>query len=300
MRVLGDKRLPALGRSGHDRCGHPYSIQETDIAGVNIHDASWGASPEDLDPKRRSPDVAVRLQIPMPSSLRLHDQHCRPILEHASGDLLCTSFAPPSPADGFRVIKPAVGLDTQTWPNIFRSTDSGRTWDYYSSVRFGSVGEYRVSQAHISAQMPAGNWLALLRTSGAIGTHGNPLCVTRSYDDGHTWSEPVAIRPGNVNPVGGILPNGVAFRMYGRPGQFVTFCADGEGKQWGNDITMVPAGKGDPGIEQFRNSCCNSCTYVTDTDQFLIAYTHYTYEHTSGVRPAVLVCQVSARPGGRQ
>ena len=304
VQYIGDQRKPALGwrtGSGQDPQKEdtvPYAIRQTDTPGVSLHNASWGISRDELDPSARPSDVAVRLQIPMPTSLRLHDQHCRPILEHPSGDLVCTSFAPPHPASGHCVVKKEAGIDTGYFPNIFRSSDAGRNWRYYASVPYGTVGDLTVSQAHVTPNMPAGNWMAMLRTSGKKGTDNNPMLLTRSSDDGRSWSQPIAIRPGSVNPVGGLLANGVAFRMYGRPGQFITFCSDGEGKHWGNDAVLVPAGDGDPRIEQNRNSCCNSCTFALGPDHFIVVYTHYTFHDPSGrSRTTVLVSHITARAG---
>ena len=303
---VGDRREPALGwskgasKDNDKRNVQPYSIRNTDVPGVSLHNASWGVSRDGLDPSKRPSDVTVRLQIPMPTSLRLHDQHCRPILEDRGGDLVCTSFSSPHPASGHRVVKEGGRIDTESYPNIFKSRDGGRSWHYYASVPFHRIGDFTVSHANMTLNMPSGVWMAMLRTYGKKGTDGNPMMLTRSSDDGLTWSQPVAIRPGSVNPVGGLLQNGVAFRLYGRPGQFITFCGDGEGVRWGNDITLVPAGPGDPRIEQNRNSCCNSCLFALGPDHFIAAYTHYTYQTSSGAqRPAVLVSHITARNEGR-
>jgi len=135
--------------------------------------------------------------------------------------------------------------------------------------------------------MPGGNWMAMLRSDSA-------LMLTRSYDDGHTWERPEAIRRTSVNPAGGLLPNGIAFRMYGRPGQYVTFCSDGEGVEWGNDLALV-TGLGDPAVEQNRNTCANSCTFVTGSNRFLVVYTVYTHSGRGGkLRPAVLAREITA------
>jgi len=186
-----------------------------------------------------------------------------------------------------RVISRERDLDTGYYPNIFGSADGGQHWSYYASVHYADYGAYTIHQAHITPDMPRGNWMAMLRSNSA-------LMLTRSYDDGHTWEKPEAIRSTSVNPAGGLLPNGIAFRMYGRPGQYLTFCGDGEGREWGNDITLVE-GLGDPAVEQNRNTCANSCTLVTGPDRFLVVYTVYTHSGRNGIlRPAVLVREITA------
>ena len=77
------------------------------------------------------------------------------------------------------------------------------------------------------------------------------------------------------------------------------FCADGEGKQWGNDVTIVPVSEATKnkrtGVRE--NSCANSCDVILGRNRFLIAYTNYDYRDASGrVRKAVLVREVVAEP----
>ena len=253
---------------------------------MNVHVASTGLSPADLTAPRPA-NVVLRLLLPSPTSVRLHDQTYRPIMGMADGRMFATSFGL-HPAQSLRMVKRDRNLDTYYHPNIFLSTDGGRYWSYHSSVPFyDPSATHRVYQAHITPDMPKGNWMAMCR-AGA-------LVLTRSYDDGLTWGTPEVIRRTSVNPAGGLLPNGVAFRMYGRPGQYITFCSDGEGKTWGDDVCLVE-GLGDAAIEQNRNTCANSCTFVTHSDRFIVVYTEYTYRRDGGApRHAVLAREITAR-----
>ena len=288
IRYIGDPRLPSLGREKPlTELGKSFREIPGNRIGVSLHYASRGISPEDLVTKH--PDnIVIRLLLPSPTSARLHDQTYRPIMAKADGRLFATSFGV-HPAQALRVISRERKLDTGYYPNIFQSTDGGRHWSHYASVHYDDYGGYRIHQAHITPDMPRGNWMAMLRSNSA-------LMLTRSYDDGHTWEQPEAIRPTSVNPAGGLLPNGVAFRMYGRPGQYLTFCGDGEGRTWGNDLALVE-GLGDPALEQNRNTCANSCTFVTGPDRFLVVYTVYTFSGRNGkLRPAVLAREITAEP----
>ena len=285
FRYIGDDRLPSLGKEEpRTDLGRSFKHKHNNRIGMNIHVASTGIGPEDI--RSESPaNIVTRLLLPSPTSARFHDQTYRPIMAMQDGRLFATSFGY-HPAQALRVIKKDEGLDTGYCPNIFKSCDAGWSWQHYSSIPY-DLGCHKIHQAHITPDMPQGNWMAMCRSK--------PLMLTRSYDDGRTWEMPEAIRPTSINPAGGLLPNGVAFRMHGRPGQHITFCCDGEGKEWGNDITLVE-GTGDPSIEQNRNTCANSCTYVTGPDSFVVVYTDYSHRYRGGHRrPAVLARRVTAR-----
>lgn len=253
------------------------------------YDSKW-ARPHDFGIPLGT-NTVLRIQLPTPSGAPLHNQTLEPILEVPSGQLIV------APKRGrLRLSRLENGADTGLYPNIFSSNDAGRTWSYYASVPFSRVGPFAIVRAHVTPGMPAGNWLALIRTVGQ-STTSCPLLLTCSYDRGRSWKPPVAIRPSSVNPVGGLLRNGIAFRMYGRPGQFIMFCADGEGRKWGNDIMLVPAVRNSRGTGYIPNSCCNSSIQVIGPDRFVVAYTDYSFrDRSNNVRKAVLVRQIAAWP----
>ena len=89
-----------------------------------------------------------------------------------------------------------------------------------------------------------------------------------------------------VNPVGLVLENGIAVYTYQRPGVFLTFCGDGQGDLWGNDVTLVRPW----GNQRDENSCCNSSLLATGPDRFIMAYTKWDVPDPWGQpRQAVLV-----------
>ncbi len=269
VRHVGDQRLPNPGVWAH-------------------RGAKW-ATPKDLQGHPK--DVVPRIRIPTPSAVRLHDIGYQPIIELGSGDLIVSAFG-----TRLRLAENKAPGNRKTHCHIFRSSDAGRNWFHDSTFPYRAAGECPIAQVHISPNMPAGNWMAAIRTwSKKTGTAKSPLLLSRSYDEGRNWTTPVAVRPSSVNPAGGLLANGVAYRMYGRPGQFIMFNADGQGKQWGNDVTIVPVSD-DPknkktGVRE--NSCANSSDVVLGPNRFMVAYTDYDHRDAAGrVRKAVLVREV--------
>ena len=274
VRHVGDQRLPNPG--------------------IWVHRGGQWATPEDLQGPRPE-NVALRLRIPTPSGVRLHELAYQPIIELGPGDLVVSAFG-----TRLRLAENKAPGKMKTHPQIFRSSDGGRNWSHYVTFPYGAAGEFPISHLQMTPNMPAGNWMTAIRTwSKKTGTAKSPLLFSRSYDEGRHWTKLVAIRPSSVNPVGGLLANGVAYRMYGRPGQFITFCGDGEGKQWGNDVMLVPVSE-DPtnkktGIRE--NSCANSCDVVLGPNRFLIAYTDYGHRDVAGrVRKAVLTREIVVEP----
>jgi hypothetical protein len=71
--------------------------------------------------------------------------------------------------------------------------------------------------------------------------------------------------------LGIVLKNGVAVLSYQRPGVFLTFCGDGLGERWGNDVTLVKAWR----HQRNENSCCNGSFVVTGPDRFIYAYSKW-------------------------
>lgn len=260
---------------------HHVGDQRLPNPGIWVHRGATWATPEDL--ANPCDDVALRLRIETPTAVRLHDIGYQPILELDSGELIVSAFG-----TRLRLAENKAPGTKRTHCHVFRSSD-GLTWQHDSTFPHAQIGDFAIAQVHITPNMPAGNWLAAVRTWNRQGTTADsPLFLSTSDDEGQSWTSPTAIRASSTNPAGGLLANGVAYRMYGRPGQFITFCGDGEGKRWGNDVTVVAADS---------DTCANSSDVVLGADRFLVAYTDYRHIDAAGrVRKAVLVREVVVEP----
>ena len=270
---VGDDRLPDVG--------------------MLVHNAAAYAGRRDLDCGCDA-DTVARLRVPLPNFGRLHHLQHEQISECPDGSLIVPTRLNPLSVDE---VKSDNCLSTL---KVFRSADGGENWSFHAALPTGSFNGYRLCWPfRITPNMPAGNWLAVIRMAAPERwTCHSPLAVTRSYDEGRTWTTPEVIRSSSVNPVGGLLENGVAFRMYGRPGQMITFCADGEGRDWGSDVFLLdPLPDPDSMTGIHERSCCNSDCLVLGPDRFLVIYTDYHWQGPDGiVRKAVLAREVRAEP----
>jgi len=161
--------------------------------------------------------------------------------------------------------------------NIWRSFDRGRTWKHAGSIPrlrwwadFPHPPADPTVRVHLLA-LPNGRWVGAYRGQGLYYSAGGPLIITTSDDEGKTWSKPKAIRVPGTNPQGVTLANGIGVFCYQRPGLFLTFCADGKGELWGNDVTLVKAWR----HQRNENSCANGSFVVTGPDRFIYAYTKW-------------------------
>jgi hypothetical protein len=107
---------------------------------------------------------------------------------------------------------------TERFSHLLRSTDEGRTWNYFSTV--GPGGEPAV------VRLGSGEQTAVIR-----GDRDSRMKQTFSHDGGKTWSVPVTLEVGKVLPDLALMSNGVLACSYGRPASCLMFSLDG-GKTW--------------------------------------------------------------------
>jgi hypothetical protein len=113
---------------------------------------------------------------------------------------------------------------------VVHSTDRGKTWEYLSTVAYDpNIGLESFCEADLLT-LPNGDILCFMRTGGSGGKY-TPLYLSRSANDGKTWSKPQAIADRGVWPNTCRLRNGVIVCTYGRPGNWLAFSLD-EGKTW--------------------------------------------------------------------
>lgn len=158
-----------------------------------------------------------------------------PVADHAivqlrDGSLLATMYGQ------FKTDRVPVPTMPKKW-NCFkyrtfvvRSTDRGKTWDYLATVAYDpSIGLESFCEADL-LPLPGGDILSFLRTGGSGGKF-TPLYLSRSKDDGKTWSVPAPIADRGVWPNACRMKNGVLVCTYGRPGNWLAFSLD-NGHTW--------------------------------------------------------------------
>ena len=151
---------------------------------------------------------------------------------------------------------------------IVRSTDRGKTWNYYSTVAY-SLTPVQLAEGFcepVILKLPNKKMLCFIRTSGnypaSLGSSNNndtsvkmpfhytkttPLYMSASIDNGKTWSNAEPVNSFGVWPDALVLENGIIALSYGRPGNWLMF-SNNEGSTWGpnfqyyNDIYSPDCG----------------------------------------------------------
>lgn len=113
---------------------------------------------------------------------------------------------------------------------VVRSTDRGRTWHYVSTVAIDlTAGDARRLDGFGEPSLqtlPNGEILCFMRSGGTSGGKHWPLYMSRSNDDGKTWSHADPIADRGVFPTSCLMSNGVLVVSYGRPGDWLAFSLD--------------------------------------------------------------------------
>jgi hypothetical protein len=116
---------------------------------------------------------------------------------------------------------------------VVESSDRGRSWEYLSTVAYDpSIGTEGYCEPVIR-RLPGGDLMCLLRTGGNNRPYwqDNPLCQTRSSDEGRTWAVPERTGVEGVSPDLCVMHDGVLACAYGRPGADLMLSAD-NGRTW--------------------------------------------------------------------
>lgn len=107
---------------------------------------------------------------------------------------------------------------TERFSHLLRSTDEGKTWNYFSTI--GTGGEPAVVRLNATEQT-------------AVIRNGRNSCLLQTFssDGGKTWTQPVTLEVGKVLPDLVLMSNGTLACSYGRPASCLMLSFDG-GKTW--------------------------------------------------------------------
>ena len=194
----------------------------------------------------------------VPSMLMHHG-----ILKLKNGDVLATLYGN---YKGDRIPYDAYPPEFRAFKHrvvVVRSTDRGRTWGDPRTVAYdtmlGALNEPDItgnklavvpaitqegfSEADLTFA-PNGDIICVMRSGGASGEgvvtiFPTPLYVSRSSDDGKTWTPPVGIADRGTCPSLVTLENGIIVCCYSRPGEWVIF-SDDNGVTWKGATQFAP------------------------------------------------------------
>ena len=111
------------------------------------------------------------------------------------------------------------------------SADRGKTWGKPVTAGYDpKIGQEGLCEAGL-ARAANGDILCVMRSGGRPGIPTTPLYVSRSSDEGQTWSAPQPAADKGVWPNLCVLENGIVVCTYGRPGNELVF-SDDDGKTW--------------------------------------------------------------------
>ena len=212
-------------------------------------------------------------------------------------DMSCHPFGTPgdylTPQNAYRL---CVGPDGKVWMLSYQSMrcdghpfvssafyvseDDGHTFRYLSHITFDESFEIQKINEHPEkgplyegfdepdiAFMPDGSIICLLRT-------GKESFITRSVDDGATWSRPVLFDTLGGMPSMAQLACGTIIAVYGRPGVHLKATRDPSGMDWSERFTVLPT---------TGRTCANCGIIPLADDTALITYSDFEYPNPDGV-----------------
>ncbi len=167
---------------------------------------------------------------------------------------------------------------------VFSSTDGGDTWNCISNIAYKDLPTgYDCYDGPCEPNlhvMPDGSLVIIARTGASNNGSKDPSVITRSTDNGKTWSKPQIFGSVGVLPQTLTLDCGVTIATYGRPGLFYRTTADASGQTWQAEaqITDLSPLQG----SQDRQSCFYTGLYALDSDTALLIYADFNYPNGNG------------------
>ena len=142
----------------------------------------------------------------------------RSVLELADGSLLATIYGRQA------------GHEKYT-SALLHTEDDGKRWGLRSVIaQSEETGKEGFCEPAL-VRLANDDLLGALRVGG-------PLHLTRSTDDGRTWSAPEIVADHGVDPALLLMSNGVLVLSYGRPNVELLFSVDGTGTSWEPPFTL--------------------------------------------------------------
>ena len=160
---------------------------------------------------------------------------------------------------------------------FYRSTDYGHSWKIQGRILYvpdtsrDAAGSKRMGFTEPAFEiLPDGSYLSVIRTTDGVGI--GPMYVSRSTDQGKTWTKPAILTPSGVLPRLLRLDNGVTVLSSGRPGVQLRFSTDANGERWSDPFELLPYKD-----QNEQVSCGYTGLLATGPDRFIVVYSDFKF-----------------------
>lgn len=184
---------------------------------------------------------------------------------------------------------------------FYESNDEGRTWTFIGRIPYSydPAKDPKGGQRHaLGFTEPTfeilkdGTYVSISRTTDGLGN--SPMYISRSVNQGKSWSKPIAFTKNGVLPKLRQLDNGALVLASGRPGMQIRVALDKEGKSWSDPFEMLPWVEG---VHENHISCSYPEILFTGKDTFLLVYSDFRYKTASGdLRKTIKVREITVKP----
>ena len=197
---------------------------------------------------------------------------------------------------GFYIDKNGL-VDPRSGVFFYKSVDNGHSWKiqgripYVPDFTIDSAANKRMGFTEPTFEILSdGTFICVIRTTDGVGN--GPMYISRSTDQGVTWTTPEFLAVSGVLPRLLQLKNGVTVLSSGRPGVQLRFSMDGKGNTWTDPVEMLP-------FINYKDqvSCGYTGLLATGSDRFLIVYSDFNFlNEAKEIRKAIKVREVIVTP----
>lgn len=205
-------------------------------------------------------------------------------------------------------INPATGQYSPYYSaGLFRSEDNGHTFQQRGHMEYEADGrDYPYQSGGFSDSdfefMPDGSMVWFLRTTwyAFTGREWDPMYLSRSTDQGHTWSKPAKFADVGILPRLCKLECGVTLLCYARPGMYIRACENESGTQWSEPLEVMTPGDRSPlanveidhpTFHEWVGACNNPEMVPLDRNSALFFYSDFYYPDEDGVKRKTILCR---------
>lgn len=197
----------------------------------------------------------------------------RPALKH-KGELLYADYR-------VRYRTPDGHFPSKGGTTLMASADNGLSFQRRATVALDLTGRDLYGEPALE-ETSDGGLVSVIRRADH---EQKPMAICYSQDAGHSWSPPQNFCDFGVFPYLAKLDSGALVVSYGRPGVWLRFNMNGDGREWGDPVCILP---GDPAALG-NHTCGYTSMRVIGPRSFLLAYSDFDHHDDDGTpRKAIL------------